>query len=260
LNTRLVSKVAPSYSNILRLIAALIFSTANSVYAQLSGGLPPLRTPNSPKSPIPQVTQATQPQIIEVLGQTVSFANPNGYCTPGKTQRERDLITTSRKAVGSDARLVHLAVLCSDLEAFVDGRREFLDHWLQIQLLGPKGDFKRVEVGRQGFLDSVSKVKPELDAAKINREIQTALENPDMSASNMQVLQLGRDGNATYMSFRMRLKIGDSDRLVTGLGGVTLINSLPLSVIVYEATGQINSRGQLQPTLQQLLMSLLTQN
>ncbi len=240
-----------------RLLALLLLFTTNAVYAQMSGGLPPLKNPSPAKPAVPQATQA---QTIEVLGQRITFTNPSGYCTPGESVRERDLMTMSKSSVGPGARLVHAAILCSELDAFRAGRRETLDHWLQIQLIGPKGDFKRLEVGREAFLSSVSKASPRLDAAKINRQIQTALENPDVSLSNMQVAQLGRDGNAVYMSTRMSLNVGDSNRLVTGLGGITLLNSLPLSVIVYEATGQAKSREQLQPTLQHLLTSLLTEN
>lgn len=240
-----------------RLLALLLLFTAHNVYAQISGGLPPLKTPSPPKRSVPQ---ATQVQNIEVLGQRITFANPSGYCTPGESVRERDLMKMGKNLIGPASRLVHAAILCSELEDFRSGRRQTLDHWLQIQLIGPKGDFKRLDVGREAFLASVAKASPRLDAANINRQIQAALENPDLSLSNMQVAQLGRDGNAVYISTRMSLNVGDSNRLVTGLGGITLLNSLPLTVIVYEATGQAKSREQLQPILQQLLTSLLTEN
>jgi hypothetical protein len=239
------------------LLAVLVLFTANAVYAQMSGGLPPLKKTSPSKSSAPQATQA---QTIELLGQRITFTNPTGYCTPGESVPERDLMTMSKNLIGPGARLVHVAILCSELEAFRDGRREFLDHWIHIQLIGPKGDFKRLEMGREAFLTGVSKDSPRLDAAKINRQIQSALESPDVSLSNMQVVQLGRDGNAVYMSTRMTLNVGDRNRLVTGLGGITLLNSLPLTVIVYEATGQAKSREQQQPILQQLLTSLLTKN
>lgn len=199
-------------------------------------------------------------ETFEVLGQRISFTNPAGYCTPGNSARERDLMAMSQRSVGPGARLVHAAVRCSELEAFRVGRREALDHWLQIQLIGPKGDFKRLEMGREAFLVGLAKTSPRLDAAEINRRIQAALENPDLSLSKMRVTPLGRDGNAVYFSSRMSLNIGESSRAVIGLSGITLLNSLPLTVIVYEATGQAKSREQLQPTLQQLLVSLFTEN
>lgn len=236
-------------------ISFLIF--ANTAYAQMSSGLPPI----NPKSGLkPTAAQTTQTKTIEILGQRVTFANPSGYCTLGESARERDLMAMSKKSVGPGAQLVHAAILCSELDAFRTGRRETLDHWIQIQLIGPKGDFKRLEMGREAFLTGVSKGSPRLDTAKINRQIQSALGSPDVSLSNAQVVQLGRDGNAAYMSTRMTLNVGGSNRLITGFGGITLLNSLPLTVMVYEATGQAKSREQLQPILQQLLTSLLMEN
>ncbi len=166
----------------------------------------------------------------------------------------------SARSVGTSARLVHAAVRCSELKDYRDGRRDTLDHWLQIQLIGPKGDFKRLEMNREAFLVSIAKSTPRIDAAEINRRLKGALENPDLSMSDMKVEQLGRDGNAVFFSTRMSLSIGDSTRPVTGLSGITLLNSLPLTVNVYEGSGTAQSREQLQPVLQELLHSLFTEN
>lgn len=199
-------------------------------------------------------------ETINVLGQQISFSNPSGYCTPGNSERERELMAMSARSVGAGARLIHAAVRCSELKDYRDGRRDTLDHWLQIQLIGPKGDFKRFEMGREAFLAGVAKSTPRVDAAEINRRLRGALENPDLSMSEMKVEPLGRDGNAVYFTARMNLNIGDSTRPVTGLSGITLLNSLPLTVNVYEGTGTAKSRDQLQPVLQELLQSLFTEN
>lgn len=199
-------------------------------------------------------------EMVEILGQQISLTNPSGYCTLGNSSRERNLMAVSQRSIGPGARLVHAAIRCSELEAFRGGRRETLDHWLQIQLIGPKGNFKRLEMGREAFLVGLAKTSLRLDAAEITRRIQAAFENPDLSVSEMKVTPLGRDGNAVYFSSRMNLNMGESRRPITGLSGITLLNSLPLTVIVYEATGSAKSREQLQPTLQELLVSLFTEN
>ena len=198
--------------------------------------------------------------MIDVLGQRLSFSNPSGYCTLGNTQRERDLMAMSQSAVGPGSRIVHAAIRCPELEAFRRGARDELDHWLQIQLIGPKGDFKRMEMGREAFLVGVAKASPRLDTAEINRRIKAALADTELSISKMQVTSLGRDGNAVYFSSRMNLNVGTSSRQVTGLSGITLVNSLPLTINVYEGTGTSTSRERLQPTLLQLLTSVLTEN
>lgn len=224
----------------------------------------PIATPirRSEKQVAPDVSKSTQirAETINVLGQQISFSNPSSYCTLGNSVRERELMAMSARSVGTSARLVHAAVRCSELKDYRAGRRDTLDHWLQIQLLGPKGDFKRLEMNREAFLASISKSTPRVDTAEINRRLRGALENPDLSMSDMRVEQLGRDGNAVYFSARMNLSIGDSTRPVTGLSGITLLNSLPLTVNVYEGTGTAKSREQLQPVLQELLHSLFTEN
>jgi len=47
---------------------------------------------------------------------------------------------------------------------------------------------------------------------------------------------------------------------MTGIAGFTLINSLPIAVNVYEATGSPQSRRNLLKVQQELLGSLLTEN
>jgi hypothetical protein len=199
-------------------------------------------------------------ETIEILGQQINLTNPSGYCTLSSSPRERELMATSQRSIGPGARLVHAAIRCAELEDFRAGRRETLDHWLQVQLIGPKGDFKRVEMGREAFLVGVAKASPRLDAVEINRRIKAAVGSSDLSLSKMEVTSVGRDGNAVYFASRMNLNVGKSTRPVTSLSGITLLNSLPLSVVVYEGTGQDKSREGLQPTLRQLLNSMLTDN
>lgn len=56
------------------------------------------------------------------------------------------------------------------------------------------------------------------------------------------------------------MSVGESSRPVSGISAITLLNSLPLSINVYEGTGSPQSRGQLQAIQQELLNSLLTEN
>lgn len=206
------------------------------------------------------IQRSAATESVSVLGQQVVFSNPSGYCTPGKSAREVDLMDLARRSLGEGSRLVHAAVRCSELEDYRKGRRDMLDHWLQIQLLGPKGNFQRIEMQREAFLSGLSKSSPRIDPAEINRRLKASLDNGDISLSQMQVEPIGRDGNAVYFSMRMNMSIGETSRPVTGISGITLLNSLPLSINVYEGTGSLQSRGQLQPVQQELLNSLLTEN
>ena len=117
-----------------------------------------------------------------------------------------------------------------------------------------------MEIGREAFLVEIAKASPRLDTSEINRRIESDLANTHLNLSKMQVESLGRDGNAVYFSYRMNLRVGNSSRPVTGLSAITLINSLPLTISVYEGVGTAASHGKLQSTLQQILTSVLSEN
>lgn len=206
------------------------------------------------------IQQRAATESVNVLGQQVLFSNPSGYCTPGESAREVELMELARRSLGESSRLVHAAVLCSELEDYRMGRREMLDHWLQIQLIGPRGNFQRIEVPRERFLSSLSKSTPRVNAAELNRRLSASFENSEVALTEMKLEPIGRDGNAVYFAMRMDMRVGQSSRPITGISGITLLNSLPLSINVYEGTGSPSSRAQLQAVHQELLSSLLTEN
>lgn len=195
-----------------------------------------------------------------MLGQQVLFSNPSGYCTPGESAREVQLMDLAKRSLAEGSRLVHAAVLCSELEDYRMGRREMLDHWLQIQLIGPKGNFQRIEMPREAFLSGLSKSTPRVNSAELNRRLKASFENSDVALTDIKFEPIGRDGNAVYFSMRMNMSVGESSRPISGISAITLLNSLPLSINVYEGTGSPQSRGQLQAIQQELLNSLLTEN
>jgi len=206
------------------------------------------------------IQQRAAAESVNVLGQQVLFSNPSGYCTPGESAREVELMDLAKRSLAEGSRLVHAAVLCSELEDYRMGRREMLDHWLQIQLIGPKGNFQRIEMPREAFLSGLSKSTPRVNSAELNRRLKASFENSDVALTDMKFEPIGRDGNAVYFSMRMNMSIGESSRPISGISAITLLNSLPLSINVYEGTGSPQSRGQLQAVQQELLNSLLTEN
>jgi hypothetical protein len=236
--------------------------------AQRPAETAPIPLPPTPV-PAPLVVQPTQEaysppsyatEVVEVLGQRLTFSNPKGYCTPGNSEREVELIDVAKRSLGEGSRLVHAAVLCSELEDYKRAQRETLDHWLQIQLIGPKGKFQRVDMAREAFLSGLSKSSPRIDSTEINRRLKASFDNRDISLTQMAVEPIGRDGNAVYFSMRMNMSLGDTSRPITGISGMTLLNSLPLSINVYDGTGSVQSLDRLQSVQQELLKSLLTEN
>ena len=223
--------------------------------------LPPAQiTPRQQPAQESVIQQSAATESVDVLGQQVVFSNPSGYCTPGKSAREVELMDLARRSLGEGSRLVHAAVRCSELEDYRAGRRDMLDHWLQIQLLGPKGNFERIAMPREAFLSGLSKSIPRVNSAELNRRLKASFENSDVALTDMKFEPIGRDGNAVYFSMRMNMSVGESSRTISGISAITLLNSLPLSINVYEGTGSPQSRGQLQAVQQELLNSLLTEN
>ena len=220
----------------------------------------PSITPRQKPAQEAVIQRSAATESVDVLGQQVMFSNPSGYCTPGKSAREVELMGLARRSLGEGSRLLHAAVRCSELEDYREGRRDMLDHWLQIQLIGPKGNFQRIEIPREAFLSGLSKSGPRVNAAELNQRLKTSFENSDISLSDMKFEPIGRDGNAVYFSMRMSMTVGEINRPVSGISGITLLNSLPLSINVYEGTGSPQSRDQLQAVQQELLNSLLTEN
>ena len=224
---------------------------------------PPSAAPATPRHPPAQeaiIQSSAATESVNVLGQQITFSNPGGYCTPGKSAREVELMDLARRSLGEGSRLVHAAVRCSELEDYRKGRRDMLDHWLQIQLIGPKGSFQRIDMPREAFLSGLSKSSPRVNAAELNQRLKASFENSDINLSDMKFEPIGRDGNAVYFSMRMNMSVGETSRPISGISGITLLNSLPLSINVYEGTGSARSRGQLQAVQQELLNSLLTEN
>lgn len=224
---------------------------------------PPPLVPVTPRQRPAQeaiIQRSLATESVDVLGQRVVFSNPSGYCTPGKSAREVELMDVAKRSIGEGSRLVHAAIRCSELEDYRKGRREMLDHWLLIQLIGPKGNFQRIEMPREAFLSGLSKSSPRVNPDELNRRLRASFENGDINLSDMKFEPIGRDGNAVYFSMRMKMSLGETSRPISGISGITLLNSLQLSINVYEGTGSPQSRGQLQAVLQELLNSLLTEN
>lgn len=194
------------------------------------------------------------------IGRMINFSNPPNYCTGGVTAAEQKITRQTQATVGQNVKVVHWAVPCKEREEFRSGTRQYFDHWIQIQVLGTRGEFKPVSAPREQFLASVSKIQPRLDVAELNKRISTAMRDQSMRMDDVGVEVVGRDGNATYLTTRSKLKIGDITRQIRGVAGLTLVNSVPLSVVAYDATNEYKDGNQPQTAMRAVLQSLLTEN
>ena len=117
-----------------------------------------------------------------------------------------------------------------------------------------------MSAAREQFLASVSKAQPRLDVAEINKRISTAMRDQTIRIDDVGLEVVGRDGNAIYLTIRFKLKIGDVTRQLRGVAGLTLVNSVPLSVVAYDATNEHKDPNQNQSAMRTVLQSLLTEN
>jgi hypothetical protein len=262
-------KISSFVRSIRRTAPTLFLFYVSLSMAQMSGGLPPLTTNNAGSGSLTQSTptpttsaarRAPQQYTLQVLGQQLLFTNPVGYCSPGQSKREKDLVEGAKQFLDSSVRLIHIAARCEELEAYREGRRDSLDHWMQIQMIGPKGDFKRIEMSREAFLNGISKSSPRIEFNEIMRKSQSMYQQFDVDLSNTNMTPIGRDGNAFYVSIQMTLGQDNVKTRVTGLGAMTLVNAVPLNILFYEATGTTKSRDQLAGSLRGSLTSLFTEN
>lgn len=197
---------------------------------------------------------------VEALGQPISFKNPKGYCSVGDSVRERGLMTGTQKALGPNVRLLHASVRCDELAEFKRGERDLLDHWIQIQLIGSKGEFQRVEMERGAFLSALAKATPRVTDADLKVRLRAAFRDLAMNMTSFRHDTIGRDGNAVYIAYRVELASTGPARTISGLGGVTLINAIPLSLNVYSTDDSAAGSDQLHQVHRELLMSILTEN
>lgn len=199
-------------------------------------------------------------ESFSVLGRAINFANPVNYCTGGATVDEQQITRQTQESVGPNVKIVHWAVPCKEREEFRSGARQYFDHWIQIQVLGARGEFKPMPVLREQFLASAVKAKPPTDTAELNKRIRLAMKEQAARIDNVSLEFVGRDGNAAYFAMRSQLQVGATTRQIKGVGGMTLVNSVPLSVVAYEAANDYKDSNHTQAAMREILQSLLTEN
>jgi len=156
-----------------------------------------------------EVRRVATLEVVEVLGQPLVFANPKGYCTIGNSPRETALMELARAGLPPTVQLVLAAAPCNELVEYRESRREYLDHWLQIQLLGSKEGFRRSKATREVFLTSLDKASLRMDAGQLENRVNERLAAVSAnSLSETQLNSIGRDGNAFYMTLRANLDTG----------------------------------------------------
>jgi hypothetical protein len=199
-------------------------------------------------------------ESFSAIGRIINFTNPPNYCTAGDSQEEKEVMRRTQMMVGSDVKLVHWAVPCKEKEEFRTGKRRSYEHWLHIGVLGTKGEFKPVTGPRERFLASISKMQPKLDMTEMNKRFGQAMKDQSVRINEPGIEIIGRDGNALYFTVRMKLTTPEMTLPTRGIVGLTLINSVPLTVNAYDASDNDKDGTKTQAAMSAVVQSLLTEN
>lgn len=197
---------------------------------------------------------------VTALGVHLEFNLPPEYCPVGKSERETALLKNARDSMPPSVRLLKTAVLCTELSAYALGQRDDIEHWVQIQLLSPGGDFQTVDWSRHQFLQAVGAAMPKIDYSALREEAEKLFKRAGITASDLQQTPLGRDDKAIYIAHHMQIGQKNAANLVRGLGALTLVNSLPLGIHVYSSVPLTEDNEDLESALRSLLNSLLQSN
>lgn len=199
---------------------------------------------------------------FSVLDQTLEFDLPSGYCLGGSgTKVERELFARTQRGLQGSAKLVAWLVDCKELGELKQERRQYLDHWLQIQVLTPGGALRNVHASREQVVASLAKTHETLATSAVMERVKRKYAEMGMVADQPNASIVGRDGNAAYLTMKLRLTLEDGAvRSLRGFGAISLINTVPLAVQGYEATGKQESIDRAQAAVNAVLRSLLVRN
>lgn len=200
-------------------------------------------------------------ESFEALGSTVRFIVPPGYCDLGNSVREKAFFQFVATAVGSNTRLIRYLPRCSELDAFKAGKANRFQHFIEIQLVGMKGRYMTIPMERDAFVTAVSGVDigHAMDKVDLNKQLHSRLET-NINLTKPDFANLGRDGMAVYYSIRVNMQAGGISVPISGVSGLTLVNKLPVSFIVYDSSGDFRSRQNMLPTLMAMLRDVVANN
>jgi hypothetical protein len=198
---------------------------------------------------------------IHVLGQAIQFDLPGGYClSENSTEAEKLLSERSQEALRGTAKLVAWLAPCEELRSFQRGRRFVFDHWIQLQVLTPRGQLRNVGVSREQLVASLAGSNNRLDSKAMRSRAQSKFSEMGISMQEARVDLIGRDGNAAYLATAMRISVDGEVRHIRGYGAITLINTVPLAVQGYEAARTDESLDRTRDAVAALLRSMLVKN
>lgn len=194
-------------------------------------------------STLPAAAAAGLTQSVEVLGESISYTLPEGYCPLEESaERERAFVTYMDKAVGSSLKILRIAVPCTDLSAFRrDPEAGYFQRYVAVAEVGLDRRMIKFRLGTTLYLKLLSSFKP-TKLEKAERRANKRLNDFGDGVRDLKFSYLGDEyGFALYTGSAMLKRHELSDEMmVRATGGTSLSHSVPMAAFVYDSSGELD--------------------
>lgn len=200
-------------------------------------------------------------ESITYLGQTVRFEIPAGFCSVTKAGGAVMVgFEEQRRLMASHVILMEMLAPCAEIARANAGNEVYFSTWLQLQVLAPNGQARKIDVPRKQFVSTIGKSAEKLDPSAINKKIDDRLKEmkSDMSFDRSKMQVIGADDDALYVSNRAQVRReGMVPVDIFGITGMTVANKLPINVTSYQSLDKVPDLGVAPKNMRLLLASVL---
>lgn len=202
--------------------------------------------------------QPSHTRTFSLNGKTHEFIFPAGYCPLADRGPERDLFNLFYDGMkGNGTVLLYVVIECQEKKEFFSDKREFLDRYIQIQQITPKGNRSPLPYSRKAFVESTSGNLKQSDKDEIFQRTEKGMKELGVSLQSTEIKKLGHDGSALYYGIKSSAVSDGTVRNSVALGAMTLVNRIPVSVNVYDLSEDPVKRKAMMGNLQVVLKSML---
>lgn len=196
-------------------------------------------------------------QLFWLNGKTHEFVFPSNYCPLADRGPERDFFNEAYDKLKGENVLLYIVIECQEKKDYFAGKRPFLDRYIQIQQITPKGNRSPINQTRSAFVSKNAFGQDKLTRNQIFEKASKTLADQNIGLKEFEMTPLGNDGTALFYQISSRLVTEGIPRNSLGIGAVTLVNKTPLSVIIHEFSGDPDKRKAMRGSLQVVLDSML---
>jgi hypothetical protein len=200
-------------------------------------------------------------QSFSFLGETVRFVIPAGYCQVTKAGGAAlEALEEQRRLMSTHVNLMETLAPCAEIARANAGEDVIYSTWMQLQVLAPRGQARKIEVTRSQFVRSLSKSATGLDSGSISKRIDDRLREmkSDLSFDRMKMEVVGADDDALYVMNRSVVRRdGSAPVEIFGMTAMTAASKLPINVVSYQTVAKVSDLTVAKKNMNLLLNSVL---